>query len=68
MAYEICIYCNDDGSFAVSKEPIEMNEEQGEPKGTPAKSFSEALQMAESLFNQESGGDFESSFNEFADA
>lgn len=67
MAYEICIYVSDDNTFSVTKESIEGDEEGMEGKGSgDIKSFRDALNKAEMLYNEADGGDFDSAFNEFA--
>lgn len=54
--YEICVTCLPDGTFNVSAEPLDPQEEQSETSpGMPAKSFDEALAAAQQIYSQMAG-------------
>lgn len=55
QGYELCIYVTPAG-IKVSKEPIQQQEEGGEPPGTPAKDIMDALKQVAALYAQSSQG------------
>ena len=56
QGFELCIYCTPDGKLTVSKEPIDQQEEGGEPPGQPAASIGEALKMVLQMYQDAATG------------
>lgn len=55
--FEICIKCLPDGTFNVSAEPLDPAEESAESEpGIGAQSIDQALQAAQEIYGQVSGG------------
>lgn len=55
--FEVCIQVWSDGTIQVTREPLDVQEEQGESAGQPANSIEEALQIAQTMLSEESQED-----------